>query len=108
MKIEDEKAAPELESYVAEFYKDRLLELDQVKKNFDTEDFDSIRKIAHKWKGFSSPYGFHQLESLSSDLELSCENSEAEETLQTIQKITSYLTEKGKILRLDRQNYGKF
>lgn len=98
--ILNEKPQKGLEKFVDEFYNDRIAELGQLQDSFKRLDYDFIRGLAHKWKGFSQPYGFDALASLSEDLEESSLAHDQERSRQLIASIAKYLENKGKLLKL--------
>lgn len=66
---EPEEVTPGLEPFVEGFFEDRKKDLENLKSQIDTANFDSARKIAHNWKGFCEPYGFGRLGLLAGELE---------------------------------------
>ncbi|WP_372655939.1 hypothetical protein [Halobacteriovorax sp.] len=96
--LSKEKASPGLEEFSLEFYEDRKEELETMLACLANNDLSSIRALAHKWKGFSVPYGFNSLEGLSISLEKSTERECIDETKLLINKISTYLELKGDIL----------
>lgn len=96
--INDESVTPGLEKYVPEFYQDRLRELQEIESLLHLSDFEAIRAISHKWKGYSAPYGFHTLAKLGSDLELCCLSGELSRSQLLIKNISDYLALKGQSL----------
>jgi HPt (histidine-containing phosphotransfer) domain-containing protein len=96
----NEKAAPGLESFMIEFYHDRISELAEMNESLDKKDFETIRQYAHKWKGFCVPYGFHGLEALSIELEESCLGQNIENISGLLAKVSHYMSEKKKVLNI--------
>ena len=94
----DEKPSKGLEPFLQEFHKDRTTELKSVMQALELRDFDLIRNHAHKWKGYSAPYGFKRLEIFAEKLEFSSQNENFEECTQLLMKIKLYLEEKAKTL----------
>ena len=97
--IENDVPMAGLEQFVDEFYQDRVLEFNDMQEFRKAERFEDIRKLAHKWKGFCSPYGFQGLETLATDLEIECKSNNVEKIDDLISKISKYMIEKGKIIK---------
>lgn len=100
MDLSEEKVTPGLEKFVEEFFYDRVKELDQIKVCLKKNDLETIRKIAHQWKGFSEPYGFQCLGVLSRTLEHQAENKAVEEVSQLLSEISRYFKLKKSALGL--------
>ncbi len=64
-----EKPEKGLEPFIPEFIVNRYLDLEKLESFIFDQNFDSIAKLAHSWKGFSRPYGFLNLEILAFKLE---------------------------------------
>lgn len=92
--IDEEKADTGLEEFVPEFLEDRKEELIEMKTNLSSRCFEKIRQFAHKWKGFSRPYGFFHLELLAEKLEVAASASNQQETDDLISQIETYLRAK--------------
>ena len=88
------KEAPQkgLESYLREFYDDRLSEIKTAHDYLDRQNFDLIKELAHKWKGYSSPYGFNLLGQLGKELEVASLNREETESREILDLIDQYMT----------------
>ncbi len=97
-KISEEKASPGLEKFAKEFFQDRCSELSLMQESLKRKDFEGIRKVAHKWKGFCTPYGFHYLENLSQEVEKVASEKDFVKISSLLEEISSYLEEKGKFL----------
>ena len=89
--IKNEKPNKGLEIFVAEFYDDRMEELDQAIKLFNEDNLLEISKLAHKWKGYSAPYGFNMLGEMGAQLEISSKENNTENTKLLLDRITHYL-----------------
>jgi HPt (histidine-containing phosphotransfer) domain-containing protein len=63
--IKEEHPQEGLEEFTEEFLEDRFLELETINNSVAVDDYTQLFEIAHKWKGFSSPYGFNHLENLA-------------------------------------------
>lgn len=91
MQIKNEKPEEGLEEYVPNFINDRESELNSLKQALDKGDFDSIRKKAHDWKGFSRPFGFLHLEKIGIQLEIAAKSSSKDECLTLLNETEKYL-----------------
>ncbi len=80
-----------LEEYVEEFLSDRLSELELLYQSLESNQFNVLSEYAHKWKGFSAPYGFNFLENLSSDLESFSKKGDRKNCLSKLNDIKAYL-----------------
>lgn len=87
-----------LEPFVAKFLLDRLLELGELKKFLQHQEFESIRQMAHNWKGFCKAYGFGPLGAMSVRLETLAAEGNWSQCEREISKMESYLTSASKEL----------
>ncbi len=94
--------SPGLEEFVEEFLTDRLTEIKILRASLMAQDFESIRIQAHKWKGFSSPYGFGQLEKIGCLLEKSAEQKLEKDCKAHLINALSYLDDKAEQLKAIR------
>ena len=92
--IQNEKPLDELKSFQSEFLEDRNAELKNLKQAVETQDFETIKKISHNWKGFSEPYGFHGLAVLSRQIEISAKSQNSNECESYLKDIEKYLEQK--------------
>lgn len=97
--VKHEKPSPGLEDFANEFLSDRLVELEEMKRCVATSNLESIQRLAHKWKGFSSPYGFNYLETLSETLERTTAEGNFDKSTIIINQISEYLALKQQILK---------
>ena len=97
--LKNEKASPGLEGFADEFLNDRLAELSIMKKYIETSELEPIGKLAHKWKGFCTPYGFNFLEVLSESLEKTAGELNIDGCTTILNQISEYLVAKEKILK---------
>lgn len=86
-----------LESHYDEFIQNRLEEIELIKEAITLSDYRLIVNFAHKWKGFSAPFGFGFLGELAKSLEVSAEGFDAKTCLQIIAEVENYLKQKQKI-----------
>lgn len=98
--IKHEAVSPGLESFVPEFYRDRLREIESIGLLIEKPDLETIRQISHRWKGYSAPYGFQTLAELGAELENCCSRGEVQRSKTLIKRISVYLELKGQILSL--------
>jgi len=96
--ISKEEAIPVLQKFVHEFFIDRCKELVLLENSIKQSNFKEIKLIAHNWKGFSSPYGFIMLETLSRELEVHADNKKIIKIEETFMKIKEYLRLKEKYI----------
>lgn len=92
--VKHEKPLDALVSFQGEFLNDRLDELKLMNNSLENSNFQDIRDLAHKWKGFCEPYGFNALANLSKDLEVSVDTKNVQEVTQIIGEINKYLEAK--------------
>lgn len=91
MQIKNEKPEEGLEEYVPNFITDREQELILLKQALDSGDFESLRKKAHDWKGFSRPFGFLHLEKIGIQLEIAAKSSSQSECASLLDETEKYL-----------------
>lgn len=90
----DEKPEEGLEPFIADFCKDRISEVEFLENQLQQNKFSEIQRLSHKWKGFSSPYGFHHLEKLAIELHLKSQNEDLDSCKNLIQEASEYLKQK--------------
>ncbi len=98
MDISNEKAVQGLEVFAQNFHNDRVQELKDIKSFYQAENLQKIKAIAHKWKGYSAPYGFNTLEKLSIELENETIKENKLKVGELIEQIENYLNLKRKYL----------
>jgi HPt (histidine-containing phosphotransfer) domain-containing protein len=98
--ISKEKADEALAPFITEFYADRLDEIKLVDGAAQSGDFSLIKEIAHKWKGFSAPYGFNHLGVLAIELESSAKSSDQSKCMDLVSKVKHYMDLKKNNLNL--------
>jgi len=89
--IKNECPQQGLEPFVKGFLADRCDESEELAVFLSKSDFEQIKSLAHKWKGFSLPYGFKLLGELSIDLELAAKQSDLGQCELLVQDIKKYL-----------------
>ena len=94
IRIEEEKPQQGLENFEKEFLNDRKNEYLQLIGFLEKNDFSSIDGLAHKWKGFSKPYGFMGLETLAIEVQKSIKDNNRKELGKYIELIRDYLERK--------------
>ena len=57
-----------LEEYLENFISSRRKDLEDLKSFFDKGEVENVKKILHKWEGFSEPYGFGGLRTFSTQI----------------------------------------
>lgn len=97
--LSHEKAEPGLEQFTLEFLSDREGEYKELVGALATSNFESMRSLGHKWKGFCTPYGFHQLGELAAKLEVASEQENKVECQSIITVMNEYLEQKRESLK---------
>jgi HPt (histidine-containing phosphotransfer) domain-containing protein len=82
---------PDLQDLIPSFMQNRKNELVEIEVALAKSDFESIRRLAHTWKGICRPYGFIHLETLSRRLEKSGEIENLTEAKAIASEIRAYL-----------------
>ncbi len=82
---------PDLEDLIPSFLQNRRNELADIESALASSDFESIRRMAHTWKGICRPYGFVHLETLSRSLEDAGDRESQEDVNGLINEIRAYL-----------------
>ncbi|MEC9281608.1 MAG: Hpt domain-containing protein [Bdellovibrionota bacterium] len=90
-KLDSEHFEPALSEFFEEFITDRKTELKALNKGIKEEDFKFIEDLAHKWKGFSAPYGFAGLAQIAGQLELASKEKNIEKTKYLLKEVLDYL-----------------
>lgn len=90
--LTSEVPIPGLEIYYEEFLATRIDELETVKSALNVGNYQVITDLAHKWKGFSAPYGFGILGQLAMKIEKCLEGAEIEYCRVLIDEVEFYLT----------------
>ncbi len=60
----------DIKDLIPQFMKNRRLDLLELEVLLEQKDFEKIARLAHKIKGTAGGYGFSQLSTLASELEL--------------------------------------
>ncbi len=97
--ISQEKPTKGLEPYIEEFHEDRIKDLKEMSSMLWVNDFESIRKHAHKWKSFSRPYGFIFLEEVALLIEKAAKKNSPSELKEQLSMASKYLDLKIKALK---------
>ena len=82
---------PDLEDLIPSFMENRRNELGEIETGLSRGDFESIRRLAHTWKGICRPYGFVHLETLSRSLEDAGERENRADIEELVGEIRTYL-----------------
>lgn len=82
---------PALKPFLPKFYQDRIKELEQMKEFQRSNDLESLRKLAHSWKGFCAPYGFATMGELANELERQLREGDKPNTKYYIDSFQEYL-----------------
>ena len=97
--IRSETPTPGLEAYINEFLTDRISELKELNIHLENSEFEAIRAVAHKWKGFCAPYGFNHLETLGIALEKKATELSLTDVSDLLLQIRDYLALKEEIIK---------
>jgi len=83
-----------LEHLVPDFLNKRKIELKELETFIADRNYDQIRQLTHKWKGYSAPYGFGKLGLLAEGLNALAHQQATTEMDSTLVQIKQYLSEK--------------
>ncbi len=100
--LSNEQPEPGLEPFVTEFLNDREEELPQLENSIEQKDFNSIRQLAHRWKGFCAPYGFEGLGALSLELENAADDKDSAACMNLYKEMNDYLHAKRRQIMSNR------
>ena len=89
-----EKPLEGLESYYDEFLANREKEHQELLSALTQKNFTVIAEMAHKWKGFSEPYGFGQLGKIAKELEEMAKSGQDQKCQELLASVGAYLTHK--------------
>lgn len=108
--IEKIECLPELIEYLPEFIRDRENEYVDLGRFLEQENFEKIRAIAHRWRGFCAPYGFRYLGELALELEIQSECQNIKECSLLLEKIQIEINNKRELIEGERKNgvHGEF
>ena len=81
----------DLEDLIPSFLQNRRTELGELDAALAQRDFETIRRLAHTWKGICRPYGFLHLETLSRNLDDAGHREAEQETAGILGEIRAYL-----------------
>lgn len=99
MQIENERPQEGLEEYVPGFLDSRDQDVVNLKSSLAQEDFETIRRKAHDWKGFSRPFGFLHLETIAKKLEEAAQQSSIKDCDDLLSEAEKYLQKKRELLK---------
>ncbi len=91
---DSEKPLPGLEDFYDGFIQDRTAECAQLRDALQKNDFEALRQMGHKWKGFSEPYGFGTLGRLAAQLEEAAKATNATQCQSLLGQCEEYLRNK--------------
>lgn len=84
---------PDIFELVPSFCQNRKDELEELCKNLEDNDFESIARTSHTIKGIARPYGFPTLEDFSRQLETAAKAKDATLCKKIIDQAKAYLTQ---------------
>ncbi|HAG90894.1 MAG TPA: hypothetical protein DCL41_03440 [Bdellovibrionales bacterium] len=90
----EETPDPTLVDFLERFQENRKKELSDYKTHLENQDFQSLQKLGHNWKGFSRPYGYVALEKMGKTLEQFAKNSDLQGCQEIFEEFLLYINEK--------------
>lgn len=88
-----------LEHLVPDFLVKRKIELKELETFVATSDFDQIRQLTHKWKGYSAPYGFGTLGTLAESMNIRAHDKDTAQCASILKEMQEYLVAKEQHLK---------
>lgn len=82
---------PGFEEFQADFLLSRRAELQILFKSLREQDFVVLSNHAHKWRGFSAPYGFQELGVMAIELEECALSKDAQSCEALLRGVADYL-----------------
>lgn len=92
--LDSESITSGLEPYIPDFVKDREAEIELLDDHLKEHNWQEIRSIAHKWQGFSRPYGFLSLEILAKELGTGSKDEDHNKCEQILKQARVYMDRK--------------
>jgi HPt (histidine-containing phosphotransfer) domain-containing protein len=89
--IYTKKIDPDIADLVPSYIASRKQEVDEIVVLIEKGNLDAVRILGHNMKGVASSYGFEPLSELGALLEAAAIDHDRESTIQTVQKIKTYL-----------------
>ena len=83
-----------LEHLVHDFLLKRKTELQELENFVAQQDFDQIRHLTHKWKGYSAPYGFGRLGALAETMNTLANEKDGQQCKVIFAQMKTYLVQK--------------
>lgn len=100
----DHKVDADILKLAPDFIRNRQQDIQTLKSAYSMRDYETIAKICHKLKGFSSPFGFSDLEVLAHNLESASKSQNLQDLESHFSNIQSYIATKSeKLARLSTQ-----
>ena len=75
------------------------MELQELETFVANKDFDQIRQLTHKWKGYSAPYGFGRLGTLAEGMNTRAHEQDSGQCAAILSEIKTYLSNKEEQIR---------
>jgi HPt (histidine-containing phosphotransfer) domain-containing protein len=82
---------PELKALIPRYLANRRLDVDEVRRALETDDYETIRLIGHRMKGNGAGYGFDRLTELGGVLERAAMNRNTEVIRTCAADVADYL-----------------
>lgn len=83
----------ELEDIFPAYLESRRTEMTSFRSYLSSEDFESMRQLAHKIAGNAGAYGLKKLGELSRELEKAASSLQKDACIQLVEEMASYLSE---------------
>ncbi len=80
-----------LEGFHQEFLMERRAELQLLKDSLKALEYKPLAEMAHKWKGYSAPYGFQELALIAEILEDAALNDDFQKCHEGLKSVEDYL-----------------
>ena len=82
---------PGFEEFHDEFLATRKVELIVLNEALGRQEFQVLSGYAHKWRGFSAPYGFQELGELANELEEQALGENTQSCEDILKRVADYL-----------------
>src|SRR4051812_8190394 len=80
-----------LEHLIPDFLQKRKVEIKELETFVASSDFDQIRQLTHKWKGYSAPYGFGRLGTLADTMNTLAHDKNTSQCQVVLRQMQDYL-----------------
>ena len=90
----DTKVDADILKMAPDFIRSRQQDLQLLKSAYEHKDYETIAKVCHKLKGFSTPFGFTDLETLAIRLGEAAKSKDIKALDPHYAQMESYITKK--------------